>query len=291
MAFKLFIDRGHGGNDPGAVNNTLKLHEADIVYDIGTYLAEAMKDYEDVETKFGPRPVGKDGNERLLPRAVEANNWKADFLVSLHINAGGGTGSETLHYTEGSATSKKAASVINTKVASVFKAKGMKDRGVKPQNVLVLRKSNMPAVLVEYGFIDNAIDVKYLQQKSFLKEVAVATAEGIAEMFNLKKKVKAPVNTDVKRTEITIVWEGKALSSKGLNEAGRTYVPARALGELGGNTIGYKNGKVTINGIAIDDTINVNGTGYIRSTALANAIGYVAIWGSKEQTVYFNKKD
>ena len=292
MAFKFFIDKGHGGDDPGAVGNGMR--EADIVDVIGDYLAQILKGYEGVEVKIGPRPKGHTSAERLTPRTVEANKWDADFFVSLHINAGGGTGNEVLVNPTASTESRRVAKIINTEVTELFKSNGMPDRGVKDQSVQVLRKSNMPSCLVEFGFIDTAKDASLLKTDAFRKKCAEAVAEGLAKAYNLKKKGSVSTggteSQSTADTPISIVWDGRALSSKGVNRSGKTYLPARNLGELAGKTVGFVQGKVTIDGKPIEDTILVDGSGYVRTTDLADAIGYVAVWGGKEQTVYMNKK-
>lgn len=288
---KVFIDKGHGGNDPGAVNGSI--HEADLVDSIGNYLVAELKKYANVETKVGPRPSGTTGTQRLAPRPEAANAWGANLFVSLHINAGGGTGGETLHSLNASAESIRIAGIVNTELAALNKSKGLPDRGVKRQDVHVLRKSNMPAILVEFAFIDRASDIALLKTEAYRKECAQVVAAGIVKALKLSVADATPAPTKPStpsQTEISIVWNGKTLSSKGLNIAGQTYLPARTLGELAGFVIGYKGGKVTVDDVALQESINVNGTGFVRSTELAKAIGYVAVWGGKEQTIYMTKK-
>lgn len=293
MALKVFIDKGHGADDPGACGNGMR--EADIVDVIGNYVALLLADYENVEVKIGPRPAGPEKTKRLNPRPEAANAWKADIFVSLHINAGGGTGVETLVSLNASAESKRVANIVNTELVALFTSKGMPNRGVKSQDVLVLRKSNMPAILAEYGFIDREKDASLLKTDSFRKECAQATVNGLVKAYNLKKKsgsinaptATAPTSTD---TPVSIVWDGKLLEGvSGINRNGETFLPARFLGESAGHKIGYVDGKVTVNGVAIEKSINVGGHGYVRSTELGKAIGYSVVWGSKEKTVYMAK--
>ena len=88
---KIFIDSGHGGNDPGAVGNGMR--EADIVLEvntlaissaIGAILERAGLQVMQSRTRADQRPSIND-------RWRMANEWGADYFFSLHANAGGGT--------------------------------------------------------------------------------------------------------------------------------------------------------------------------------------------------------
>lgn len=79
---KLVIDLGHGGSDPGAVGQN-KIHEADIVLAIGKVLNELLKSY-DLDFKFTRL---SDRHISLKERAKIANDFKADYFLSIHINS------------------------------------------------------------------------------------------------------------------------------------------------------------------------------------------------------------
>lgn len=126
-----------------------------------------------------------DQDTPLEERTRKANGVGADLYVSCHYNAGGGEGLEIYHY-PGSAKGRQVAQIFHRHLmASGVKRK---DRGIKTANFHVLRETRMPAVLIEFGFMDDPgleeaaqmIDPKV--QKAF----AVAVAKGICEYFGVK---------------------------------------------------------------------------------------------------------
>ncbi|WP_019534200.1 N-acetylmuramoyl-L-alanine amidase [Paenibacillus ginsengihumi] len=187
---KIMIDAGHGGKDPGAIGNGLR--EKDLTLKlalrIGQLLAARGADVRYTRTD--------DTFVELSDRARAANTAKVDYFLSIHINAGGGTGFESFTYTGTSGATAALRNVIHRKVAAAFVASGLPDRGRKQANLAVLRETNMPAALLEYGFIDTAKDAALLKTEAFLEQIATATADGVAEAFGLPAAVvPAPVDT------------------------------------------------------------------------------------------------
>lgn len=182
MATKIFLDPGHGGSDAGAGGNGLK--EKDITLTIALETRRILlEEYEGVTVKMSRE---KDTTVSLTQRTNAANAWNATFYLSVHINAGGGTGFESYRYVEnGSSTTMTAQKNIH---AAVLSASGWKNRGQKWASFHVLRESKMPALLTENGFIDTSSDAAKLKDTSFLKKLGRAHAEGIAKTFKLKKK-------------------------------------------------------------------------------------------------------
>jgi len=109
-----------------------------------------------------------------LSRAVKiANSAKADLLVSIHFNAGGGTGCEA--YTWRGRQVKQAKN-INAKLA----AKGFRNRGIKDgSGFYVIKKTTMEAMIIEVCFVDNWNDVE-LYKRVGVAGIAKAIADGIA---------------------------------------------------------------------------------------------------------------
>src|SRR5699024_1967723 len=91
---KIFMDAGHGGTDPGASGNGLveKDLTLSIAHKITTYLES---NFSEVEVKISRKT---DQTVSLTERTDAANAWEADVLLSIHINAGGGTGFESYVY-------------------------------------------------------------------------------------------------------------------------------------------------------------------------------------------------
>lgn len=179
---KIVLDPGHGGSDPGAVGNGLK--EKNLTLKIVKYIKSMLEDYKDVEV-FLTR--GTDKTLSLEERTDFANAKKADFLCSVHINAGGGEGYEDFVFTSIPAKSKTAD--IQRQIHNeVTKTVSFKDRGCKTANFHMLRETSMPAVLTENGFIDNASDAKKLKDESFIIKIAKGHVDGIVKAFGLKLK-------------------------------------------------------------------------------------------------------
>ncbi|MFJ7971344.1 N-acetylmuramoyl-L-alanine amidase [Psychrobacillus sp. NPDC096389] len=177
---KIYLDAGHGGSDPGAVGNGLK--EKDITLKLAKRVEVLLKNYQDVQTKMSRTG---DAYPSLSDRTNDANSWGADFFMSFHINAGGGTGYEDFVY-PGSTKSIAYQNIIH---AEIIKRTGsLTNRGKKQANYQVLRTTNMPSILTECGFIDNSKDAALLKQDSFIDGLAQGHVDGLVKAFGLKKK-------------------------------------------------------------------------------------------------------
>lgn len=184
---KLYLDPGHGGTDPGATGNGLS--EKDVTLDIALKIRSILVDqYENVEVRMSRTG---DSTKSLNQRTDEANAWGADFYLSIHINAGGGTGYEDYIYS-GLSDSSRTAQYQDIIHAEVTKLNQLRDRGQKKANFHVLRESSMDALLSENGFIDNAQDAGLMKQASWRQNVAQGHANGIAKAFNLTRKSSPP---------------------------------------------------------------------------------------------------
>ena len=120
----------------------------------------------------------------LNRRAEIANRNGADLFVSIHCNAGGGTGIET-YYCTGSDTGKTLASFVQKNVVNEI---GLRNRGVKSARYAVLRNTNMPSILLETAFIDTASDAAVLSDPGSQQGYADAIARGICEYMGVEYK-------------------------------------------------------------------------------------------------------
>lgn len=212
MTRKIMLDPGHGGHDPGAVDNGLK--EKDLVLDIAKRTKAILEKQYDVDVRL---TRSTDVFIELSQRARLANSWGADYFVSIHINAGGGTGFETYRYEKIASSSATANQQLKVHEAiySLVKGKGVKDRKCKAANYSVLRETHMPAILTESLFIDRKEDAALLRQDSFINLLAEGHAKGIADALALKpikstaaSKTKQPAKkkpTQEKGTSIAVV--------------------------------------------------------------------------------------
>ncbi len=194
--FNVTIDPGHGGYDPGAVGNGIQ--EKDITLAIALQLAPLLV-FNGIGVAltrsgdYAPGHLENDLNGELNERVRISDAYGSNLFVSIHVNAGGGTGEEELISALGGNAEKAANKILPYLLA----AGGWANRGVKTQNVLVLRETACPAVLTENGFIDSVSDTNKLKDTSFLHTLVVAHAKGICDYFGIgyKEPSAAPVQT------------------------------------------------------------------------------------------------
>lgn len=178
----IVLDAGHGGTDPGAGGNGLveKSINLDTALRVENYLKQAgMNVYltRRSDTKL-----------ELSERVQLATLAGGTEFVSIHANSGGGTGTETYYYKSAFYNphveeSNKLATAIQNRLIEAW---GLKDRGVKVGNFHVIREINMPAALVELGFIDSANDSQKLGSEYWRDKAAKAIYLGILDYYNEK---------------------------------------------------------------------------------------------------------
>ena len=131
----------------------------------------------------------------LKERAKMANKAGADLFLSIHCNAHVNLetketipktkGIETF-YMDGSEEGRRAAEQVQKKLIEYT---GANDRGVKANNFMVLRKTAMPAVLTELGFLTNPTESSLLQSAGYQNLVADALVQGVVEALRAIGKV------------------------------------------------------------------------------------------------------
>jgi len=190
MSYSVCLDAGHGGYDPGACGNGL--HEADITLDIVLKLKALLisNGINVILTRDGdhaPNNLENNLNGELQARCDIANSAKVNLFLSIHINSAESTqanGGEVLIQGSGGNAEKFANILLN----EIINATGFYNRGIKVQNVMVLRNTNMPAVLSESGFISNIDNAKNLADSNFRQQLAIAHCKGICEYFGVAYK-------------------------------------------------------------------------------------------------------
>lgn len=188
---KVCIDPGHGQHDPGAVGPG-GTKEKDVALSVALKVGEWLKKHgiDVVFTRTNDNPgFPTDEKQNLAKRVSIANTAKADIFVSVHCNSAGNKqarGLETYCYALGGNGEKLARAIQE----EVRKATGFIDRGVKTANFYVLRYTQMPAVLVELGFISNPDEEKILASTDFQAKAAEAIAKGICRYFGIQWKVE-----------------------------------------------------------------------------------------------------
>ena len=178
MAYKIMIDAGHGGRDPGAVYNG-RQEKDDVLalaLAVGQILEDSGLDVEYTRTT--------DIYESPGEKAREANNAGADFFVSIHRNSfprpNEVSGVETRVY-DRSGIKNEMAENVNRQLEKI----GFRNLGVKERpNLAVLRRTQMPAILVEAGFINSDIDNQLFDDN--FQAIAQGIADGILDTLGIK---------------------------------------------------------------------------------------------------------
>lgn len=178
------LDPGHGGSDPGAAAQGLT--EAKVTLSLAKRVRKALLRDFDVRVEL---TRSSDRFVDLHRRATIANDLGADYFVALHINSGGGTGYEDFVHDSAAPTGKtaKRRSAVHRAVMEFMKANGIPDRGKKSANFVVLRETDMSAVLTENLFIDTPANARLLKDGTFLTGLAEAHARGIAAALRLPR--------------------------------------------------------------------------------------------------------
>lgn len=180
---KVCIDAGHGGKDPGAINGTY--HEADaalvIAMKLGQYLAKCS--VENIYTRTSDVYVP------LYDRTWVANSNEVDCFISIHLNSAenkDANGIEVLRYPTKNIKTIRLSELVQD---SLIKYTSMRDRGVKERDDLyVLKKTKMPAILCEVGFISNNEECEKLFSEDMQNKTVKAIGNAIVKWLEEVKE-------------------------------------------------------------------------------------------------------
>lgn len=225
---KIYIDEGHNysGADTGAQGNGLK--EQDVTFAVGKLLGK-MLEKSGVEVKHSRTElISNVGNGTLSSsintRCSNANTWKANYFISLHCDSATSVSAKGSHiciYGKGGEAEKLAEAVMPNLLE--MRLEGRNQTIQVRTDLGVLKNTNMPAILIEMGFISNADNAKILKDNQ--RGLATAIYNGIASYLNLPTQIDEPENT------VPIYIEGIKESISGLLVGDTTYVPLRPLCE------------------------------------------------------------
>jgi N-acetylmuramoyl-L-alanine amidase len=179
----IVLDPGHGGTDEGAKVNTFM--EKKIA------LTTALLTKKHLE-ELGYRVIMTRSRDVYLPlprRASIANKTKGSLFVSVHFNSSpsiDAQGIEIFYYDSKemwrTRASKRLASCI---LSDVIDQTNAISRGIKQGNFHVIRETEMPAVLVEGGFMTNKDERSKLRDKAYLDQLAIGIAQGIDKYMKM----------------------------------------------------------------------------------------------------------
>jgi N-acetylmuramoyl-L-alanine amidase len=175
--FKVVIDPGHGGPDPGAVGIG-GLRETDVVLDVCLQMARLLqaRGVQVLMTRTSEVDVD------LPPRVSLANSSGADLFVSVHANAlsmarPDVNGIETFYFEGAGVRSRRLAAALQEQMLAI--SPGSPDRGVRTGRFFVIRRTVMPSALVEMGFVTGELDSRRLADPNFRRRMALALSAGI----------------------------------------------------------------------------------------------------------------
>lgn len=176
MAEKIIIDAGHGGANPGAVHEGRR--ESDDALRLALAVGNILKNdgFDVVYTRTD------DATQSVAEKAAIANESGADLFISIHRNAAARdnlyNGVQTLIYGPGGLREEVAENIVNNLENVGFQNLGV---DIRP-DLVVLNRTQMPAVLVEAGFIDSDKDNQLFDSR--FQETAEAIAAGIEMSLN-----------------------------------------------------------------------------------------------------------
>jgi len=204
----IVLDPGHGGIFSGAVSGNIT--EKDITLKTAFYVRDfLLENYSGIDvflTRESDIELDSDIVTELEKRAIFAKEKKADYFVSLHFNASDSHNSDgaTIYASVSKNVSEKSRK-LGANILNHLCSLGLKDNGVQTRNssdhfaadgspldyYAVLRHNaarDIPAVIVEHCFMDNAGDITFMDSDEKLKKLAEADAMGIADFLGLKQK-------------------------------------------------------------------------------------------------------
>ena len=177
---KWYLDFGHGGKDSGAVG-TYNTKESDIVLKIGMIIKESLE-------KHNQQVITTRQNDKYYSldyRSKKANENKCDYFVSIHMNAATSKlakGCEVWVYDEKS----KVYTLSKNICTNLSKAINTLNRGVKvSKKFSVLRKTKMPALLIEIDFISNPSVESNLSSEKYIKDISSSISSTLLSFANI----------------------------------------------------------------------------------------------------------
>ncbi|MGG1571586.1 N-acetylmuramoyl-L-alanine amidase [Fictibacillus sp. NRS-1165] len=201
MNLVVYVDAGHGPDTPGKRSPDGSLREHFFNHATAVMLMGALTEYEDVtvvqtynHAEDTPLKARTDKANAMFvnDRAKIQSGDEKQIFISIHANAMTNewtdhAGIETWVYTEPSNESLNLASHVQNRL---IRNTGRKNRGVKRGNLHIVRETQMPAILVESGFMTNREECELLKTKEYQQLIATSIEQGIADVYGIKKKAE-----------------------------------------------------------------------------------------------------
>lgn len=190
---KIAIDKGHGvGQDRGAVGF---IAEEEIINNVGTLVVNKLRSLGHQVLEVRPASASS-VSDSLAQRYNSANNWGAEIYVSIHANAGGGTGTEVYTYNAEKLIEAQRYMQLMLQEGFVVHSSNRQDinSGIKDgSSFAVINGTKMKAMLVETVFVDNQSDVNFYRNN--IESFANAIVYGITGV-DLRSRVNVPTSSE-----------------------------------------------------------------------------------------------
>ncbi|MGM0838968.1 MAG: N-acetylmuramoyl-L-alanine amidase family protein [Bacillota bacterium] len=179
--YKIVIDPGHGGKDPGSIGASGS-YEKDFTLTLAMKVSQLLEQVPQIEVYMTrDKDIFLSSESRVRPNF--ANDLGADLYISIHANTftdPSVSGTESYYYNQ--KNSLFLANIIHKHVAE---ATGFSNRGVKKENYFVLKDTTMPATLLEIGYITNPKDEQIMLTDEFQESVAKSIKNGVKEYLEI----------------------------------------------------------------------------------------------------------
>src|SRR5699024_2681178 len=175
-AYTIVIDPGHGGKDNGATGVDGS-YEKEFTLSLGKKIQSLLNEEPEINVLM-TRDDDRFISQKSLERPEFANENEADLYLSLHQDSFDDpdvSGTESFYYDD---DSLDVAEIIQKHVVDTT---GFNDRGVKRENLFVLRDSDMPSVLIEVGYLTNPDEQEKMNSDNFQEQIAHSIVDGIEE--------------------------------------------------------------------------------------------------------------
>ena len=194
--YKIALDAGHGLHTPG--RRCLKQFDPSETreWQLNSRIAEKVEQllaqYPDAQVKRMDDATGA-VDVPLADRVAVANTWKADLYISIHHNAGGGTGIVSFCYSAGSSASFLFRDLTYEHLIRTTGNRGNRAEPLATANFYVNKYTNMPSVLLELGFMDHPNDIMQIITDDYASKCARGIVAAIADFAGLHAAEQQPV--------------------------------------------------------------------------------------------------
>lgn len=182
--FKIALDAGHGGSDPGAVDlANIADNDFIITYEKNLNISITKKVAEKLKAKGANIVLTRNLDEfvSLNERVEIANKAKVDLFISIHFNAGTSVASGIETFTYDKSVNPISMKLANNVHSEITKVSGLQNRGLKKAGFYVLKYTNMATILIELGFITNTPEELKVNNNEWQIKISDAIVQGIVK--------------------------------------------------------------------------------------------------------------